>query len=129
MEIMGKNRELLTGLQAQVEAIRQGRKTPEDFYRFGRVMEAGRDHISGYLNGLPTNEERGAAEDQLSPAIHVLVEKIDELTNQAVKDGIILANGQLRYDLGMLGVSLMFVTGFTKLVIEAPEQIKPRRRC
>lgn len=112
--LLSKNLKLLQG---QVEVIRLGRKTPEDFYRLGKAMEAYRDQVRDYLDGLPTTEKRSTVEDQLSPVVHSLVERVEELTDQAVKDGIILANGQLRYDLGMLGLSLIFVSGFTKLVV------------
>lgn len=126
MELMEKNRELLGGLQAQVEVIRQGLKTPEGFYQLGKSMEAYRDFVRDHLDTLPTTRERSAAEDQLSPAIHTLVDVADKLAEEAHKAGII--NEGLAYDIGMLGISLTFVSGFTKLVREAPEHIKPRRR-
>lgn len=127
MEIMEKNRELMTGLQVQVEAIKQGRKTPEGFYQLGKSMEDYRDFVRDHLETLPTTEERSAAEDRLSPAIHTLVDLADKLVNEDYKAGII--NEGLAYDIGMLGISLTFVSGFTKLVMEAPEHIHPRRRC
>lgn len=112
-----RNGEFLTGLHYQVDQIRQGRRTPEAFYRLGRAMEGYRDFIADYLDGLPTTEDRSAVEDRLSPVVHALVERVEGLTGQAVKEGILLANGQIRYDLGMLGISLTFVSGSTKFMI------------
>jgi hypothetical protein len=118
----GNNQAHLLSLHIQVDTIKRGKKTPEDFYRLGKAMESYRDHLADYLEGLPT-AERSAVEDQLSPAVYALVEGVNKLADEAHKAGII--DEGLGSDVQMVGISLLAVCAFTKIVVEPRERVRP----
>lgn len=84
-----------------------------DLYCLGRAMEEYRDLVADYLDTLPIGE-RAAAEFQLFPAIHTLIELVNRQVEEAQKAGII--DEALVYDIGMLRISLLFVVSFSKHV-------------
>lgn len=81
-------------------------------------MEAYRDFVRDYLDALPDEGERCAMEDQLHPPIYSLTQETHELGIAAQKAGII--DKQLSYDIGMVGVSLVFVSVQSKVICEDP---------
>lgn len=104
----------LLHLQGKVEVmLHGGRRSPLDFYCLGKNLEDFRDLIRNHLDGLPI-DERAAVEDQLFPPILTLYDLVDRLVEEAHKAGII--DEGMSYDLGMLGISLMFVASFSKHV-------------
>jgi hypothetical protein len=117
----------LAHLQGKVQVmLHGGRRTPLDFYCLGKNLEAYRDFVADYLEGLPL-VERSAAEDQLWPGVKALVEKVGKLADEGQAAGII--DEAMVYDLGILGNSLLFVSAFSKLVVEPTSQnLNPRRR-
>jgi len=109
-----RNEKQLAGLQGKVQImLHGGRRSPLDFYCLGKNLESYRDLLADYLDGLPLGE-RGPAEDSLWPAVKALCDKVDKLVDQAREAGLI--DEGLAYDIGMMGISLMFVTSFTKHV-------------
>jgi hypothetical protein len=121
-----KSKKSLLLLEGRVEVLRLGRRTAIDFYCLGRDLESYRDLLADYLDGLPA-AERSDAEDELWPAVDGLVEKLEKLADEGQAAGII--DEAMVYDLGILANSLLFVSAFSKLVVEPTSQnLNPRRR-
>jgi hypothetical protein len=105
-----------------VEVCRLGRRTQIDFYCLGKNLEAYRDFVADYLDGLPP-VERSAVEDQLWPGVDALVEKLNKLIDEAVKAQVI--DEWWGSDFQMMGISLLFVASFTKMVEPTKRDFKP----
>jgi len=87
-EFFEKSGEILAGLQAQIEAIKQGPGTPEGFYDLYKTMEGYRDLIWNFLQGLPGRERR-PVQERLPGEIFSLMEEARELAVSACEKGII----------------------------------------
>jgi hypothetical protein len=104
----------LLHLQGKIQIMAHGgRRSPLDFYCLGKNLEAYRDFVADYLDGLPA-AERSAAEDELWPAVDGLVEKVEKLADAGLKAGI---DEGLAHDIGSLGIALLGVCALTKLVV------------
>ena len=115
---LARNGKRLAGLRGQVEVIRQGRGTAEEFSLLGKAMERYRDFLRDNLAPLSLGE-RKAVESRLFPAISPLVEEAQVLVDAAWKSGRIPEC--ILCDLGMLGSSLLFVAAFESFMVEARE--------
>lgn len=105
----------LAGLYWKVDKIKRGRKTPGDFYRLAKAMEAYRDQVRDFLDGLSA-EERSRIDSWLWPAVYILVRNASSLAGLAcLKDGII--DVALVIDIGMVGNSLLFVSSLSKRIV------------
>jgi hypothetical protein len=105
----------LAGLQGKVQIMAHGgRRSPLDFYCLGKDLESYRDLLADYLDGLPT-AERAAVEGGLWPGVHALVERVNKLTDEAIKARVI--DEALGSDVQMVGIALLGVCALTKLVV------------
>jgi hypothetical protein len=121
-----RNQKAFALLQGRVDVLRLGRRTQIGFYCLGQAMEKYRDLVRDHLDTLPL-PERALTETELWPGVKALVEKVGKLADEGQAAGII--DEGMTHDLGMLGNSLLFVTAFTKLVVEPTSQnFNPRRR-
>jgi DNA-directed RNA polymerase subunit RPC12/RpoP len=107
----------LFDLQGLVGRIRLG--VQKEFERLAWAMEDCRDCIRDYLDSLH-EEERPRVEFLLSAELSRLANETGKLADSARQAGVI--NGSLAYNIGWLGISLIFISGLTRLIRDFPLQ-------
>lgn len=103
-----KSGKILAELQEQLDQLKQGSGTPEEFYRVYKTMEEYRDHLWGHIMSLP-GRERQPFQRKTPGIIFNLVNEVADLADAACEKQVI--DKELALGIGTMSTCVCFGAG------------------